>query len=246
MPPDPLARSLRRPPTPAPTTPTTQPAPPPGGTNNSFIPLFTVRFQHGYYDATGGECPDFKVVPTPDCASLMTSLGMIFRDQGTGFRVFISQARVAAMIGYVSNHGSDATMGAGYWTWLSFLLVPTNPHFVGLTHLPITTNPMQQNLHASNLQTTTRNGELVLSDGTGQGQGAFYPVSGPAISVPVTPGYSPVLTNLSGAVVCSDGAHRPPPKQPSASPAGLSGFIRSLSSAVQAVPWHRPPAIPPP
>lgn len=186
-----------------PSAPGTQTAPPAGGANNSFVPLFTVRFQHGYYDATGGECPDFKVVPTPDCAKLMTSLGMIFRDQGTGFCVFINQARVAAMIDYVSNHASDAAMGAGYWTWLSFLLVPTNPLFVGLTYLPIDTNPMQQNLHVSNLQTTTRKGELVFSNGTGKGQGAIYPVSGPAISVPVTPGYEAVLTNLSGAAACS-------------------------------------------
>jgi hypothetical protein len=168
--------------------------------NSSFTPLFTVQFQHGYYNATGGKCPDFKVVPTPDCAKRMASLGMLFKDLGAGFVVMIATSRVSALIDYVTGRYSSESPGAGYWTWLSFLLVPANPDFIGFTSLPITTNPMLQNLHLSNIAIMASEDQYSLAGSTGTAQ-SFYPVTGASLAVPVPQGLTAALADLSGKPV---------------------------------------------
>ncbi|MES2442415.1 MAG: hypothetical protein V4574_06260 [Pseudomonadota bacterium] len=181
--------------------PTRIAAPSSRSVNSSFTTLFTVQFQHGYYNASGGKCPDFKVVPTPDCANRMASLGMLFKDLGAGFVVLVSTAKVPALINYVLSLYSSETPGAGYWSWLSFLLVPANPDFVGFTSLPITTNPMIQNLHLTNLATATAGDTLTLSGSAGPAAQTLYPVTGPSLSVPVPSGGSATLADLSGRTV---------------------------------------------
>ena len=52
-----------------------------------YKPLFSVTFRHNYYNRNEGLCPDFAVTPTPSSAALMASLGLLFRDDGTGFSV---------------------------------------------------------------------------------------------------------------------------------------------------------------
>jgi len=164
----------------------------------SYTQLFNVRFQHDYYNVSGGQCPDFQVVPTPDCAKLMTMLGMLFKDHGTGFSVMIDRARVPALIAYVTGLYAAAAPGAGYWSWLSFLMVPANSGFVGITSLPITINPMAQNLHFSNLATgSDANGAVTLT-GSAAPQ-TFYPVTGPNLSVPTPATGAVTLAGLSGA-----------------------------------------------
>jgi hypothetical protein len=169
--------------------------------SGSYTQLFNVRFQHDYYNVSGGMCPDFKVVPTPDCTRLMTTLGMLFKDHGTGFSVLIDQSRVPALIAYVlGRYWADAP-GAGYWSWLSFLLVPANPAFVGITSLPITINPMAQNLHLSNLATSEPDtGDAPVLSGSAAPQ-TLYPVTGPNLTVPAPPSGAVLLTGLSGAAV---------------------------------------------
>jgi hypothetical protein len=172
-----------------------------GGAGNGYLSLFQVRIEHGYYNESGGACPDFQVVPTPDCARLMARLGMVFKDFGTGFSVLVAEARAAAMIDYVRSRYSAGPDGEGYWTWLTFLLVPTNPGFVGITGLPITTSPTAQNLHLDNRATVDGNQGLVLSGTTGPGPQTLYPVTGPTLSVPTPHGRSASITDLSGAPV---------------------------------------------
>lgn len=169
--------------------------------NNGYQTLFTVQFRHSYYNASGGDCPDFQVVPTPDCAKLMQSLGMVFKDHGNGFSVLVAAARADAMVRYVSSHYSASSPGKGYWTWLSFLLVSRNTGFIGITNLPISTNPMQQNLHVSNLETVWPGGQLVLGGSAGVGPDALYPITGPTLTVPTPRGKLLTLTDLSGATV---------------------------------------------
>lgn len=168
------------------------------GARTGYITLFDVRFEHGFYNASGGTCPDFRVVPTPDCATLMSQLGMVFKDHGDGFSVLVTAARAAAMIAWVRGRYVAAPPGQGYWSWLSFLLVPTNPGFVGITSLPITTNPMQQNLHLDNRTAQAAGGRMLIA---GSGDDALYPVTGASWSVPTPAGRSAALCDLSGAPV---------------------------------------------
>ena len=173
-------------------------AAPMAGARTGYIALFDVRFEHGYYNASGGECPDFRVVPTPDCAKLMSQLGMVFKNHGTGFSVLVTQARAAAMIAWVRSHYAAGPQGAGYWSWLSFLMVPTNLGFVGITSLPITTNPMAQNLHLDNRTASAVAGRMTLE---GSADSSLYPVVGASWSVPTPAGRAAALTDLSGAPV---------------------------------------------
>ena len=175
-------------------------AAPMAGARTGYITLFDVRFEHGYYNASGGECRDFRVVPTPDCAKLMSPLGMIFKDHGTGFSVLVTQARAEAMIAWVRSHYVAGPQGKGYWAWLSFLMVPTNPGFVGITSLPITTNPMVQNLHFDNRAASAVGGRMTLE---GSADSALYPVVGANWSVPTPAGRKAALTDLSGAPVAA-------------------------------------------
>jgi hypothetical protein len=192
------------------TIPPGRTAAPMAGARTGYITLFDVRFEHGYYNASGGTCPDFRVVPTPACAALMSQLGMVFKDHGTGFSVLVTQARAAAMIAWVRSHYAAGPQGQGYWSWLSFLMVPTNPGFVGITNLPITTNPMVQNLHLDNRVASAVAGRMLLSGG---GDDALYPVTGASWSVPTPAGRIAALLDLSGAPVAarasvSDGVTR--------------------------------------
>jgi hypothetical protein len=162
-----------------------------------------VRLRHDYYNDQGGRCPDFAVVPTPDCAQLMTSLGMVFRDQGHGFTILIDEARVPALLAYVAARFRAQAPGAGCWTRLSFLLVPRNPLFVGITDLPITTDPDADNLYVSNLQARPVRGQMLLGGAGGVGGEALYPVTGSSLTVPTPAGRIAILTDLSGAPVAA-------------------------------------------
>lgn len=162
--------------------------------SGGYLPLFNIAFAHGYYNDRGGVCPDFAVVPTPACADLMASLGLLFRDLGTGFAVLVEAAKVDALVAWLKAHG---------WTWLSFQLVSTNAGFVGITNLPITTNTLDQNLHVSNLVTASVNGVPSFGAGSPTGAEAFFPLTGAALAVAAPAGSTVNLSDLSGATVAS-------------------------------------------
>jgi len=162
-----------------------------------YMPLFNVNFAHGYYNDRGGVCPDFAVVPTTACAGLMASLGLLFKDLGTGFAVLVDATRVDALAAWLA---ADASRR---WTWLSFQLVSTNAKFVGITNLPITTSTLDQNLHVSNLVTAPANGVPSFGTGAPTGADAFYPLTGASLAVAAPAGATASLCDLSGAAVAS-------------------------------------------
>lgn len=174
------------------------PAMPMAGLCTGYITLFDVRFEHGFYNAAGGVCPDFRVVPTPDCTALMRQLGMVFRDHGTGFSVLLNAARAEAMIAFVRSRYAAGSQGQGFWSRLSFQLVATNPGFVGITQLPITTNPMTDNLHLDNRSATAAAGRMHVE---ASGTDALVPLTGAGWAVPTPAGRTAGLLDLSGAPV---------------------------------------------
>lgn len=180
-------------------------AAPGGGASTHYAALFNVTFRHDYYNAAGGACGDFRVIPTPACAKLMAALGMIFRDLGAGFSVQVDRARIPAMVAYLRQADERARSGAGRCTWLSFVLVLTNPDFVGITSLPITTSPMVQNLYATNLDAAEDGKGLVMGGGSGPGA-ALVPVTGASLEVPTPEGSTASLTDISGNAAPAAGA----------------------------------------
>ncbi len=170
--------------------------------------LFQVSFRHGYYNALDGRCPDFSVVPTPDCAALMGRLGLGFRDTGTGFLVQVPAARLPALAGYLASRFGDGPDGQGYWTRLSFQLVLRNPAFFDVTALPLDTTPVGGNFHADNLavhkhKSVTGQGTQFIFGGQGGAAPAIYPLTGPSLAIPVSKAASVSVCDLSGAAVAT-------------------------------------------
>jgi hypothetical protein len=166
-----------------------------------YQPLFNVAFRHGYYNDRGGVCPDFAVAPTAACATLMASLGLLFRDQGTGFVVLVDAARVGALVAWLKTMTRNSPPGRGCWAWLSFQLVSTNADFVGITNLPITTNTLDRNLHVTNLATEPVEDSLAFGAGIPTGAEAFYPLTGASLSINAPAGATASLCDISGAPV---------------------------------------------
>jgi hypothetical protein len=171
--------------------------------SGGYLPLFNIAFTHGYYNDRGGACPDFAVTPTAACAALMASLGLLFKDQGTGFVVLADAARVDALVAWLKTNTRDSGPGKGCWSWLSFQLVSTNANFVGITNLPITTSTLEQNLHVANLATATASGALTFGAGIPTGAEAFYPLTGASLSIDAPAGTAASLCDISGAPVIS-------------------------------------------
>ncbi|MDR6852882.1 hypothetical protein J2Y54_002402 [Sphingomonas sp. BE123] len=175
-------------------------AAPMAGLRTGYITLFDVRFEHGFYNAGGGACPDLRVVPTPACAALMRQLNMVFRDHGTGFSVLVNAARAEAMIAFLRSSYANGPQGRGFWSRLSFQLVATNPGFVGMTRLPITTNLMTDNLHLDNRSASAAAGRMQVEAG---GADALVPLAGTGWAVPTPAGRTAALLDLSGAPVAA-------------------------------------------
>ncbi len=174
--------------------------------NSAYTRLFSVQFQHSYYNGSGGRCPDLKVMPTPDSQALMVSLGMIFRDHGGGFSVLVDRARLPALTRYVASRYAAGPAGAGYWCWLSFLLISANPNFIGITSLPIGTNPLAQNLYFSNQATVPAGGAMAFAGSGVSGEAALYRIATTSIAVPTPAGVTAKLCDLSGAPVSAQAA----------------------------------------
>jgi hypothetical protein len=123
--------------------------------------LYTVMFQHGFYNNEHDRCPDFRVVPTPETATLMKSLGMLMQDFGTGFNISFVGGEFNKLFSYLNGQtGPD-----GCWARLSFALVCINSGFIGFTDLPLNTNPSIENFYLSNQKAHRLDGVNLLAPG---------------------------------------------------------------------------------
>src|SRR5882762_840729 len=141
---------------------------PPGeepGRQFYYLRLMQVVIRHTYYNRSNEACPDFKIFPTRYSQDLMKSLGLIFKDEGTGFSIFFDVRRTDILIAYLkrqewpphSNH---------CWTRLSFVLSIKNPHFLNFTDVPIRMNPVNQNFYFTNQEARRLgSGTILLNPG---------------------------------------------------------------------------------
>lgn len=129
--------------------------------------LMQVSFKHAYYNASKDECPDFRVVPTPTTTLLMNKLGLLFKDEGTGFSVLYDTGHEESLLQFLRRQGEEGKAGEDQvWTRLSFTLSLKNPYFVNFTAIPIDTNAAEENLYFTNQQARRRGGAVVLDPRT--------------------------------------------------------------------------------
>ncbi|MBS0473207.1 MAG: hypothetical protein JSR60_19210 [Proteobacteria bacterium] len=165
--------------------------------------LFKVVIRHGYNDLTHGRCRAFSVFPSPTSAEMMAAQGMVFHDDGAGFSVYIRESQIDSFVRYLRRQGSD-TNGDGmeYWTWISFVLVPQDPLFVGITSLPIDTNPLYVNLYGTNQQAHHDGVVTLLNPGAAMGAGERRMLTDAQFSVQVPGPFDQIVVrDISGKIV---------------------------------------------
>lgn len=165
--------------------------------NGRFRPLFTVLISHSYYDADDDRCRDFRIQPTPTSQDLMQSLGLVFKDWGTGFSVFVDEARLDGLVNYLRRQSGDH----GLWSWLSFIMVPTNTAFVGITAMPLSTAPIRLNFYMSNQQAREAPDRNAILAAGPLSADIFYPPTGTFLTVPIQPDTQEIWAiNIAGDV----------------------------------------------
>ncbi|WP_448205607.1 hypothetical protein [Azospirillum sp. sgz302134] len=195
-----------------------------GGRGGFYQELFNMAFRHGYYsdgtDGDGGACPDFRVYPTPDCAQLMATLGLLFKPGATGFQVLFDVSRVGALIDHLRRHSREA----GCWVRLTFLLETVNPHFVGITDLPIDARPTGKNLYGCNSQAVDDGTRVRFCGRRCMGAEDLFAVADPECALRLP---DPKLAPDTEAVRITDIAGVPIPDPPVSLSAPAGSAIRS-------------------
>jgi hypothetical protein len=177
--------------------------------SNRYQRLFSVIFTHNYYTQNQGLCADFDVVPTEATSQLMASLGLILRNEGTGFSVLYQPANLDDLIGYLRREAQNPEVQTGFWTRMTFLLLLNNPAFVGVTALPIQTKQSVVNLFGCNLQAHSDKSEAspgpvvaMLAQGRYMGGDALRDVVSGEVTLVVPPAtHRVIVTDLSGKTV---------------------------------------------
>jgi hypothetical protein len=166
-----------------------------------FERLMTVSIRHSFYNASDELCPDFRIQPTAASCDLMESLGLLFRDEGSGFSVILDKRRLPGFLNYLRNQPGSSLDGV--WNRLSFALAVRNPAFVNITDMPIGTACGSGAFYMSNMTARqTRRGTIRLNPGTLTNE-AQVPVTGSQYRWVVKDprAQSVVIQDISGAIV---------------------------------------------
>jgi hypothetical protein len=131
-----------------------------------YLRLMQVAIRHTYYNRSNEECPDFTIFPTRYSQELMKSLGLIFKDEGTGFSIFYDVRRTDILVAYLKRQEWPAG-SKRCWTRLSFVLSLKNSYFLNFTDVPIGMNPVNHNFYFTNQRARRQqaNGEVLLNPG---------------------------------------------------------------------------------
>ena len=185
--------------------------------------LMQVSIRHRYYNKEGFECPDFLFLPTPAATELMTSLGLLFKNESTGFSVLYDVNRREGLFEYLRRQGRlrrlEGIDDGQVWTRLSVVLALNNACFVNFTDIPISVDPVKDNFYFSNQQAHEREGRTILNPGRRVSARELLPVVLAQVPVPVTREVREVQVRaISGEeVLC----------KPRCVPAGLLGTIEA-------------------
>ncbi len=177
--------------------------------------LLQVSFRHTYYNGSGEACPALGAEPTPSTQALIRSLGLLFRDEGTGFSILYDVSRKADLATYLRRQGRSVDgEPIEFWTRLSFLVWSRSPYFISVTDVPIDINPSTQNFYISNQSShVVPGGGVILNPGQWVGAGQLLPVIGTQYPVHVTDDISRVVVRaISGeTVICEPRCLKPDP-----------------------------------
>ena len=132
----------------------------------SYARMMQVSIQHTYYDASGRRCPDFSIHPTPTTRTLMNALGLLFREEETGFSILYNEKTVKELVQYLRRLNSgDERQEPISTRILSFALAVKNADFVNLTAIPIGMNPLNRNFYLSNRWAHRQGQRVFLNQG---------------------------------------------------------------------------------
>jgi hypothetical protein len=151
--------------------------------------LMQVDVFNTFYNESGDRCADFRIYPTATTQSMMKSLGLLFREQSTGFSVLYNDCREEGLIQYLRKHGSEANGGqTEYWSKLSFIVALHNPLFVNFTDLPFNLDLTARNVYLSNNLAHLDNDEIILNENSyvSSWHGNFIEVIPAKYAVPFT------------------------------------------------------------
>lgn len=154
--------------------------------------LMHVSIWNSYYNNWDSRCPDFTVHPTVATSALISSLGLMFKDDGFGFSVLYDTAREENLISFLRMQANDGEPELEperkeVWTRLSFVLCLKNMFFTNFTRIPINTNPTSRNFFFSNQNAREKaGGKVILNSGNKVNGSEMVPVTAVQHSVPVS------------------------------------------------------------
>jgi hypothetical protein len=123
--------------------------------------LMQVSIRHSYYNKEHDDCPDFSIYPTASSVALMKNIGLLFREEGTGFSILYDVRRKDIFLNYLRRQAAMRNP-ASCWVRLSFVLSLDNPYFVNFTNIPIDLNPATRNFYITNQEAQRLDGEVVF------------------------------------------------------------------------------------
>lgn len=173
-----------------------------------YTVLARVAFRHAYFNQEDGRCPALAVLPTGSSAALMRSVGLQFRDEGTGFSVLYDERRTDSLLGYLRRQEKEPPAPAAgrrqVWTRLSFALVARDRLFVNFTRMPLAANPSERNFYFTNrcARASAAGAPALLNPPGCPEGGRLVDVVGPQVVRRTPPDVERVeLRDLSGEVV---------------------------------------------
>lgn len=143
--------------------------------------LMRVSIRNDFYNRDDHhECPDFRATPTETTAELLRSLGLLFKDEGTGFSILYDLNGRESLFSYLRRQGgspaSNGVEGGEVWTRLSFVLSLKNPYFINFTRIPIDLDPVAENFYFTNQDAFEAGGHVFMSRRDGPSRRVLLPV----------------------------------------------------------------------
>jgi hypothetical protein len=172
-----------------------------GSEGAMFARLMRVDINHGFYNLGGGRT-DLVAAPTRRSQQLIQSLGLLIRQEPSGFSVLYDASRPESLLSYLETQAKGDRRNE-IWSRLSIALVPVNRAFVTLTEMPLGVSPATSNFYFSNQNARTVGGQVLLSRGDHANSDPLLPVTSAQFRLNLSPGppRQVVVASVSGQPV---------------------------------------------